>query len=281
MILCKRASFTADQAHLDDMMLSTLFDLFPDKLDQPDPHGLYPLHHATMNGHRTAVSLLLDRNANIDCESTGPALPEGMTPLAGAALRIETDAPSDVGKGGRPEVRMWRARMRDILQFLLSKGATIGEHPRPSDFYRSLQYKVPGVNCFNAIDDRDQDDEMNWPQDTWPLKLPCDETSSEGSVRKGRTNFERGLLRSREDHDERVAEEEKEDFAQYGAWLLRKAEARHEQYDKHGSDWGGEDEELDDLPLSWQRWHRLLPSPSISNEGLVEGKGKGKAPADS
>jgi ankyrin repeat protein len=268
MILSKRASSAADQAHLDDMMMATLFDLFPDKLDQPDPGGLYPLHHATMNGHRTAISLLLDRNVNIDCESTGLVVPEGMTPLTCAALRLETDAPSDVSKGGRLEVRMWRARMREILQFLLSKGATIGKHPRPGDFYRSLQYMVPGVNCFNASgNDPDPDDEMNWPQDTWPLKLPRDETSSEESAREGRTNFERGLLRNRGEYVKRMTDEEKQDLAQYGAWLLRKAKVRHERYNKFGIDWAGEDEELGDLPLSWQPWHSLLPLVGIVNQG--------------
>lgn len=273
MILNTRASSSADQAHLDDMMLETLFDMFPDKLDQPDPDGLYPLHRATLNGHYKAISLLLDRNVNIDCESTGLIAPKGITPFTIAVHRLESKPPFDVTQGGKLEVRMWRVRMRDSLHLLLSKGATIGKNPKPNDFYRSLQYTVPRVAYINT-NGHDQDEERYWPQDTWPLKLPRDETSLEEGASDVQTDFRRtmhAMLLHRRTEAQRMTDEEKEDFAQYGAWLLHRAEVRREKYGRDDSvcrDSESDDEaaEKDALPLSWRQWHNPLSLPRTTVE---------------
>jgi hypothetical protein len=65
-ILFRKASPSIKQAGCDALMLATLINMFPDKLDGLDGDGLYLIHRATINGHCYALKLLLDYDVNIN-----------------------------------------------------------------------------------------------------------------------------------------------------------------------------------------------------------------------
>ncbi|CAN9392120.1 unnamed protein product [Alternaria alternata] len=202
-ILFRRASSSAEQASLDNLMLETLFDIFPKELHQADAKGLFPIHRATVNGHRHAVESLLDRSVKINAESVGSSddtapFREGTTALSLAIQRLHTQAPSDIQKGGKVEVRRWRETMKDILEFLLSRGATVGEHPSSIDSYHSLQYEVPYVHVIIS-NEPDGDDELEWGEDrrnqltsstrtVWKAYLSNDEERDESFARSYNLN---------------------------------------------------------------------------------------------
>jgi hypothetical protein len=276
-ILFRRASSSAEQASLDNLMLETLFDMFPEELHQADADGLFPIHRATMNGHRYAVESLLDRSVNINVESVGSSdrttpVPKGLTALCIAIQRLHRKAPFDIQKGGKVEVRRWRETMKDILELLLSREATIGEHASTIDFYRSLQYTVRNVHVSTPYD-LDEDDELEWGEDVWPRRLPSDETSSQAAQEQGgrlippmMKSAMRTLLApitsSRQDPQELLNDEEKENFAQYKAWLLTRVELRTVAYQQRSLDWNtvGRNEQTDGSSSwspDWTRWHTL------------------------
>jgi ankyrin repeat protein len=276
-ILFRRASSSAEQASLDNLMLETLFDMFPEKLHQADADGLFPIHRATMNGHRHAVESLLGRSVDINVESVGSSdvtapVPRGLTALSLAIQRLHREAPFDIQRGGRVEVRRWRETMRDIIDFLLSRGATVGEHPSRIDFYRSLQYTVPNVHV-STPNELDEDDELEWSEDVWPKRLPSDETSSRAAQEQGgrlispmMKSAMRTLLApitsSRQDTQEMLSDEERENFAQYKSWLLTRAKLRTVAYRQRSHEWNtvGLNEQTDSSSScspNWTRWHTL------------------------
>ncbi|RYO35104.1 hypothetical protein AA0113_g639 [Alternaria arborescens] len=276
-ILFRRASSSAEQASLDNLMLETLFDMFPQELHRADANGLFPIHRATMNGHRHAVESLLGRSVDINVESVGSyhdtaPVPSGLTALSLAIQRLHTEAPFDIQKGGKVEVRRWRETMRDILDFLLSRGATVGEHPSSIDFHRSLQYTVPNVHV-STPNELDEDDELEWGEDVWPKRLPSDETSSQAAQEQGgrlispmMKSAMRTMLApinsSRQDPQELLSDEEKENFAQYKSWLLTRAKIRTAAYQQRSHDWNtvGRNDQTDGSSSwspDWTRWHTL------------------------
>jgi hypothetical protein len=280
-ILSRRPSSTAEHARLDDRMLEILFDMFPDKLNAPDCRGMFPIHWASVNGHRKAVELLLERQADIDAETVGGQrglVPAGMTAFTMIAVRIEKPPPADVERGGKVEIRRWRERARDVLQFLLSKGATVGQHPSRNDMFRSWQYLLHNTSYMTA-DGRDEDDEIEWREDIWPQKLPKDDTSSrENQVNGGeliKPEAKRALQMilggiTRRDREKfEIDEEDREVFKDYGQWLLQEVDFRREQFKTHGCLWDGCHSR--DLDPAWDKWHepgarrRQDPTPMESS----------------
>ncbi|CAN9439037.1 unnamed protein product [Alternaria alternata] len=275
-ILFRRASSSAAQASVNNLMLETLFDMFPDKLNQADDQGLFPIHRATLNGHLQAVKSLLDRSVDINAESVGSSdditLPKDFTALSLAMHRLASPAPFDVQRGGKVEVRQWRETMKEILKLLISRGATVGQHPSPTDFYRSMQYKLRNVRVVTS-NERDEDDELEWGEDVWPQRLPSDETSSQAAQEQGgrllspmMKSAMRTLLppiaSSTQDPQELLSDGEKEVFAQYRSWLLTKAELRKDAYRQRSLEWNtvGHNEQVESSSSwspDWMRWHTL------------------------
>jgi hypothetical protein len=230
-----------------------------------------------VNGHRHAVESLLDRSVKINAESVGSSddtapFREGTTALSLAIQRLHTQAPSDIQKGGKVEVRRWRETMKDILEFLLSRGATVGEHPSSIDSYHSLQYEVPYVHVIIS-NEPDGDDELEWGEDVWPKRLPSDETSSRAAQEQcGRLispmtkSAMRALLAPitliRQYPQELLSDEEKESFVQYKSWLLTSAKLRTDVYRQRSHEWNtvGLNEQTDNsrsCSPDWMRWHTL------------------------
>jgi hypothetical protein len=162
--------------------------------------------------------------------------------------------------------------MKDILELLLSRGATIGEHASTVDFYRSLQYTVRNVHVSTPYD-LDEDDELEWGEDVWPRRLPSDETSSQAAQEQGgrlippmMKSAVRALLApitsSRQDPQELLSDEEKENFAQYKTWLLTSAKLRTDVYRQRSHEWNtvGLNDQTDNsrsCSPDWMRWHTL------------------------
>jgi ankyrin repeat protein len=282
-ILTRRPSSSAEYARLDDRMLETLFDMFPNKVNTPDSGGMFPIHWASVNGHRKAVELLLERQVDIDAETIGGErglVPGGMTAFTMIATRIEEPPPADVERGGKVEIRRWRERAKDILQFLLSKGATVGQHPSRNDTFRSWKYLLHNTSYMTA-DGRDEDDEIEWKEDIWPQKLPKDDTSTKENQRNGgeliKPEAKRALqiilggIMKREGEKLEIDEDDRENYKKYGQWLLQEVEFRREQFTKHGGLWDGcHSRELDP---AWDKWHepgarrRQDPTPMESSSG--------------
>jgi hypothetical protein len=163
-ILTRRPSSSARHVRLDNRMLETLFDMFPDKLSTPDSHGMFHIHWASINWHRGAVELLIERQLDINAETTGGKIPADMVAFTIAVVRIEKKPPADVESGGKVEIRRWRERARDVLEFLISRGATVGQDPSKADLLRSLQYTAHNTS-YVATSGRDEDDEIEWKED--------------------------------------------------------------------------------------------------------------------
>ncbi|KAH7067494.1 hypothetical protein BKA63DRAFT_118501 [Paraphoma chrysanthemicola] len=307
MVFHRRAFSSAEDGFLDDMMLATLFDIFPEMLNRPDPDGLFPIHRAVRTGHRKAIELLLEKNVNIDAEivkagTKVPAVLVGATAFSLAARQLELDPPRDISMGGRLEMRRWRERMKDIMQLLLSKGATIGQNPQLSDLRRFLLATgANGTVITPASQGGDQDDELEWDKDIWPRKLPPDATSLVENQRAGGEHVPIEMKqamqilnpRSLRQKRKMLPEDEMDDFAQYGQWVIGLAKARREQYIRHGSGHLAssiEEQDVNLLPDSWQRWHACSVVPKSAEEETrgdasrvdeLEGaKGKGKMPVD-
>jgi hypothetical protein len=283
-ILRRQRSSSTAYSRLNDRMLEILFDMFPDKLDTPDGRGMFPIHCASVNGHRKAVELLLQRQVDIDAEATGGQDGQGlvgMTAFTMTAIRIERPPPKDVKDGGRVEIRQWRERLRDVLQFLISKGATVGQHPSKVDELRSWQYLLRNVS-YITLDGRDEDDEVELETDIWPQKLPKDDTSSRENqlyggelikpeLRRGLQALLMGATMKKNRQKLEIDEEDRDSFKEYGRWLLQEVEFRREQFKKHGGLWDGcHSRELDP---AWDKWHepgarrRQDPTPRESSSG--------------
>jgi hypothetical protein len=88
-----------------------------------------------------------------------------------------------------------------------------------------------------------EDDEIEREQDTWPRKLPKDETSSREAQHEGGELMDPKLMQSLRwllPHTEKnskpsVADVDKEAFGEYGRWLLQKAKFRREQFKRRTS----------------------------------------------
>lgn len=265
-ILFRRASSSAEHLRLDNVMLTTLFKMFPENLDGPDETGLHPIHRAAINGHRYAIELMLDQGIDIDTESEGSEqVPKGLTPLTIINQRLVSNPPPDVRAGGRVEIRRWRETMTDIQRLLLNRGATIGNNSRPVDFYRNLQYTVPRVQCVTP-NQRDQDDEAEWGEDVWPKKLPKDETSTLANQQDGgelmtaqTKNTLLSLLGPRTWQSKEMSDKDKGEFSRYKEWLLQTATTRVEEYKQHVLTWDtvqyGRPNQVNLMPAAWQQWH--------------------------
>lgn len=148
----------------------------------------------------------------------------------------------------------------------------MGEHPSRIDFYRSLQYTVPNVHV-STPNELDEDDELEWSEDVWPKRLPSDETSSRAAQEQGgrlispmMKSAMRTLLApitsSRQDTQEMLSDEERENFAQYKSWLLTRAKLRTVAYRQRSHEWNtvGLNEQTDSSSScspNWTRWHTL------------------------
>lgn len=177
------------EARLDRDMLELLFDLFPGMLNTPDSRGCCPIHLATMNGNRAAIDLLLHRGVDVNVESTGDMIPKGTTAFSIAAQRLASSPPDDVAKGGRVEIRRWRERMNDIVELLLSKGATQGKTSTFMDTLQHLEHTMPQVQVF-AKGSRDEDDEYGLGREYLA-----------GETANGRNDFRGGSKRGRGAHE--------------------------------------------------------------------------------
>lgn len=283
-ILKRRPSTTAEDSRLDDRMLEALFDMFPDKLNQPDSSGYFPIHWATLNGHKRAIELLLQRGADLNAETTSAHF-RGRTAFDLIVLRLNMNTPPDVLRGGKVELRRWRERLRDLLHFFVSKGTGCGSGTSFHDKILAFQYQACNVSVVRD-DDVDQDDESGWDKDVWPQKLPSDETSSEENRRQGGE-----LMTPRTKQNLRVisgplnranANEQREDIykemrEEYELWLAGRAKSRREQYKTHGASFDltmcdPNPMDSQDFNPAWIRWHKTLISGynrrSYQNEPL-------------
>ncbi|CAN9202892.1 unnamed protein product [Alternaria alternata] len=276
-ILFYRASSSTEQASLDNLMLTTLFDMFPDKIDVADEDGLFPIHRATINGHHRAVELLLDRCVDIDAETVGRSdasevtFPEGRTALSLAVERAARKAPHDILSGGRYEIKRWRATMKGIVELLSSRGGTFGKHPSGIDYWHSLEQDFSLITV-STLDESYEDDELQWGEDVWPKRVPNNGDSPQGQEWRGtssnpklrsadRSGFAQDtFLRRYPQHP--MGDEEKETFARYKKWLLEKTRLRVDLYRRHSFEWNtvGQNEQVGDSSpwfSDWERWHSL------------------------
>ncbi|CAN9481728.1 unnamed protein product [Alternaria alternata] len=276
-ILFYRASSSTEQASLDNLMLTTLFDMFPDKIDVADEDGLFPIHRATINGHHRAVELLLDRCVDIDAETVGRSdasevtFPEGRTALSLAVERAARKAPHDILSGGRYEIKRWRATMKGIVELLSSRGGTFGKHPSGIDYWHSLEQDFSLITV-STLDESYEDDELQWGEDVWPKRVPNNGDSPQGQEWRGtssnpklrsadRSGFAQDIfLRRYPQHP--MGDEEKETFARYKKWLLEKTRLRVDLYRRHSFEWNtvGQNEQVGDSSpwfSDWERWHSL------------------------
>ncbi|CAN9140008.1 unnamed protein product [Alternaria alternata] len=276
-ILFYRASSSTEQASLDNLMLTTLFDMFPDKIDVADEDGLFPIHRATINGHHRAVELLLDRCVDIDAETVGRSdasevtFPEGRTALSLAVERAARKAPHDILSGGRYEIKRWRATMKGIVELLSSRGGTFGKHPSGIDYWHSLEQDFSLITV-STLDESYEDDELQWGEDVWPKRVPNNGDSPQGQEWRGtssnpklrsadRSGFAQDtFLRRYPQHP--MGDEEKETFARYKKWLLEKTRLRVDLYRRHSFEWNtvGQNEQVGDSSpwfSDWKRWHSL------------------------
>ena len=116
--------------------------------------------------------------------------------------------------------------------------------------------------------ERNQDDETEWGDDTWPKKLPKDEVSTHKGRRDGgelmtaqTKNTLRQLLMPITSTTEAcdLSQEDEDVFAEYKRWLLRQVKARKERYRQHMREWDTISEEQSNdsgsIPPAWQQWY--------------------------
>jgi len=157
---------------LDKKMMKLLVKIFPERCDRLE-EGMAPIHCATIFGQLEIVEVLVANGANVCLEtSPHPSVADGKTAFDLCVSRYNI-VPPKILRAGSVATKLWKLRLRALLSYLYSVGATNGSRSSPHEYTTWLSMSAKNTHAGTTSTQLSKYTDFGWP-----LPLPSDPSFS-------------------------------------------------------------------------------------------------------